>query len=275
MRTDEHPDPAWLARFDEAAGHDPADTFDAADDLDRGRTALRRRRALVTASAGLAAAVVTGTVMVTSGGADTRTVAPAGDGPTTAEPTFQEPSVTLEPMPTETPSPREDDLLGDIDQQMADTQAWRDGLYALAVEELDTGGQHLDYDTNSMQGGRSGDGSRTLGIKLGWTLPGAVGEGMVQISLTDATGVRSDASDLYLQAPLTERTLANGETVRIGERSDGAYAVAYRQPDGELVWVLWEPLFGNNSVTPVHDAGPDRRDVIRFVQDERLDLPPR
>ena len=73
---------------------------------------------------------------------------------------------------------------------------------------------------------------------------------------------------------MREHSLAGGTSVRVGERPDGAFAVSHRQPDGETVWVLVEPLFGGNSLEPVAGMEVSRADVFRLVQDERLDLPP-
>ena len=139
---------------------------------------------------------------------------------------------------------------------------------------LDPQKRHLNYATQSLQSGSDGSGGISMGIKLGWTMPGQSGEGMVQISLSDQAGEGADESQIYLGAPMRDHSLAGGTSVRVGERPDGAFAVSHRQPDGETVWVLVEPLFGGNSLEPVAGMEVSRADVFRLVQDERLDLPP-
>jgi hypothetical protein len=64
----------------------------------------------------------------------------------------------------------------------------------------------------------------------------------------------------------------DGVTMRTGAKG-GAFVVLHRQPDGERVVVLVDGLVGNDSRTPVTDLGVTRRDVYRYVQDDRLDLP--
>jgi hypothetical protein len=270
------PDPRWPERFTATAEHDPADWFDPREDLERGRAALRRRRVLMTSSSVLAATVVLGIALVVSGGGSVRQSAPEPAAPKTPSPTFQESSVTLEPTPApSTLAPKERRVKQA--QRYAGLTAsadWRNGLYDVVASVLDPQKRHLNYSTQSLQSGSDGSGGISMGIKLGWTMPGQPGEGMVQISLSDQAGESADESQIYLGAPMRDRSLAGGASVRVGERPDGAFAVSHRQPDGETVWVLVEPLFGGNSLEPVTGMEVSRADVFRLVQDERLDLPP-
>ena len=61
--------------------------------------------------------------------------------------------------------------------------------------------------------------------------------------------------------------------MKVGTGDRGELVVLYRQPDGERAVVLVNPLFGNNSQTPVQDGFVNRRAVYRLVQDDRLGLP--
>ena len=274
------PDPRWPERLTASAEHDPADWFDPREDLERGRAALRRRRVLVTSSSALAATVVLGTALLTTGGSGTGQSAP---GPATA----LTPSVAPAPAPSEPSGPFDGPTEGSPPPSPADpgpmagdlpghreSADWRNGIYHVVASVLDPQKKHLNYSTQSLQSGGDGRGGISMGIKLGWTMPGQSGEGMVQISLSDQAGEGADESQIYLGAPMRERSLAGGTSVRVGERPDGAFAVSHRQPDGETVWVLVEPLFGGNSLEPVSGMEVSRADVFRLVQDERLDLPP-
>lgn len=271
------PDPRWPERLTAAAEPDPADWFDPHEDLERGRAALRRRRVLVTSSSALAATVVLGTALLTTGGSGTGQSAP---GPATA----LTPSASSAPEPSEAsdapteasppPTPADPGPVGGDLPDRRESADWRNGLYDVVASVLDPQKRHLNYSTQSLQSGGDGRGGISMGIKLGWTMPGQPGEGMVQISLSDQAGESADESRIYLGAPMRERLLPGGTSVRVGERPDGAFAVSHRQPDGETVWVLVEPLFGGNSLEPVSGMEVSRADVFRLVQDERLDLPP-
>ncbi len=278
VRDDELPDPAWAERFTRAAGEDAADAFDPREDVARGRAHLVRRRVLLGTGSVLAGTVVVGTALLATSGSQVRGTVPEPATSTTSSParTFQEPVVTLEPSP----SPRKRSgsaqiLPGAGIPGRAASAPWRNRLFDVTASVIDPGGSFLNYDTDSLQAGVDAQGDRSMGITMGWTQPGQSGEAEVQVAVSEQSGPEADESSLYLGAPLAPRTLANGETVQVGSREDGAFAVSYRQPDGELVWALVDPLFGNNSEVAVRGLTLTERDVIRLVQDERLNLPPR
>lgn len=258
-------DSAWADRFARAAAEDVGATgFDVTDDLARGRARLRRTR-LVTGAAGvLVATVVVGTAVATGGGV-AGTSAPVPAGPASAASPAPPASEAASSAAADA-AHRDDDPFGGLEE----TRPWRTGIYEVVASVLDPQRRYINYDTDSLQRG-----GETMGIKLGWRVPDLPGEAMIQISLSSATGPHADESSLYLGARLRERELENGRTVKVGRNQDGAFAVSHRQPDGELVWVLVDPLFGNDSAVPVSDLRINERDVIRLVQDERLDLPSR
>lgn len=273
----ELPDAAWAERFNEAAREDDADHFDPRDDLARGHARLVRRRVLVGTGSVLVGSLVLGTALLATSGAQVRrtVLEPTTSQAVAPSPTFQEPAVTLEPSPAPDPvggatGPGEVEL-----PSRGSTKAWRNELFDLTASVIDPDRQFLNYDTDSLQAGTDADGDRSLGIKLGWSQPGQQGEAMVQIELSEQHGPEADESGVYLGAPMRARTLANGETVRVGRGGGGTFAVSYRQPDGDLVWVLVDPLFGNDTEIPVDGLALTEGEVIRLVQDERLDLPPR
>src|SRR5512139_1684229 len=146
---------------------------------------------------------------------------------------------------------------------MRDTDDFRFGLFALAAEHLDPEKRYLNYSTRSLQSGSDSTGHRTLGIKLGWKVPGEPGEGMVQIAVSDMTGPDRPTCGENLEMQCRPLALSDGESVEVGEADDGSYDVLYRRADGVSVHVRVDPLFGNNSLVPVEEMRIDRRDVYR------------
>ncbi len=284
--SDDLPDPAWSDRLTHAAEVDRADAFDPRDDLARGRARLVRRRVLVGTGSLLAGAVVLGTALLATTGEQVRGTVPgpAATGAVSPTPTFQEPAVTLEPSPSADLESMPEVTVGpgtDLDKyglpRAKASTAWRNKVFDITASVLDPTEASLNYDSRSYQDTRGKSGYLAMGITMGWTVAGEPGEGMVQVEISNrrepAPAEVGEVAD-HLGAPLRARTLADGETVEVGRRADGAFAVSYRQPDGELVWALVDPIFANNSSEPVADMAVTELDVIRLVQDERLNLPP-
>ena len=59
---------------------------------------------------------------------------------------------------------------------------WRHRLFGTVRDVLDPAGDHLDYGSDGLVAGTDDHGV-SLGIKLGWTNPGASGQGMVQVEV--------------------------------------------------------------------------------------------
>ncbi|MEO5709139.1 MAG: hypothetical protein ABIQ59_04890 [Nocardioidaceae bacterium] len=268
----------WREQLEQLAEHESGDPFDVREDVERGKSRMLRRRVGAAGAGLLVAVVVPGSALVIGGG-DTREGSrpgrPVGSGPT-AFATFHEPETTFSPSPAAPTSTvdryeRIRAALESSDGPRSPFGPWRHALFETVRDVLDPGGAHLDYSTDSMQASYDPTGV-SLGIKLGWTDPGKAGQGMVQIEVA-----RLDGSDEKLceGAGLTcSRTVrVQGEVMKVGNGDNGKFLVLHRQPDGDRVVVLVDPLFGNNSVTPVKDLGVTPTDVYRLVQDDRLDLP--
>ena len=265
----------WGDQLTRAAETDRGATeFDVADDLARGRRRLRRRQGVVAGAAGLALTTVVGTTLLVSSFGVTPQGVPAPAGPGEPSPTFQEPSPTSEPTPSpSTPSrgPGQEDPFA----QVRTTKEWRTGIYEITASALDPEKRYLNYSTQSLQSGSMSEGGIHMGIKMGWSVPGRPGEGLVQISIS--TERRQDVIGCmeYVGSPCRRVIAKTGLEYEIGRGGDGEFVVMHEQPDGERVVVYVNPLFGNNAVVPVAGMTVTERDVLRLVQDERLDLPSR
>jgi len=282
------------------AAIDDAPPVDAGPDLERGRTALRRRRRIVlggsvAATAGVVAAAFVLAGLVSDGDPAGSGTAPIADqstsNPTAAPAPPDEPKPTAAPdepgpsMPSDYPSPTESADEGsktvppsggegafdptDIDA----LTPWRHDLYRLAQDVLDPKGGHLNYDTQSLQGGSSGKGY-SYGIKLGWSAQGDSGEGLIALAIASpgATGLVSPCG---YTGPCREVEVSGHGTIRIaGDPDDGeGYAVLLTQADGEEVSVVVDPLFGNNSLTPTATDLVGLERVLDLAESTSFNLP--
>ena len=267
-------DQDWRQSLTAVAERDPGDPSDADGDVARGRAALRARRLAVYGGGGLAVAtiLVSGVAIgqLAAGGPTGTSIPAATSMPTAAGGETADATPTTPAPPPEEPH----DSMRDTEDSIRGTMEFRFGLYDIAADHLDPEKTYLNYSTRSLQSSGGSDGTRALGIKLGWNVPGEPGEGLVQVGVSNMTG----PDDMFgCGALVPERCrrveLPNGETVEVGERDDGSYSVLHRRPDGESVQVVVNPLFGNNALVPVEEMRIDRKDVFRLVQDERITLP--
>jgi hypothetical protein len=249
-----------------------------ADLAAHGRRLLRRRRA-VSWSAGLlgAAAIATGVAAALPNlPAAEAELEVAGPGvPPSAEPT---PEPTSEPTPEPTSEPSVDDIPFPVTRQL---------LVDAAAVHLDPAGTHLDTESTNAQTGGSANGSVRAGTRLGWTIPGESGLGMVALAVTTPGYMSSDEYAL--------EDFALGVGCEIGETcteqevpgttgtvwvagpdpaTGRVLSVVYERPDGSLVGIGANDLFGNNSTESVSELAIDLDGAIAFVTDPSLHVDP-
>ena len=268
-------------RLDSATQHLGFDDFDVTKDLGRGRRRMRRNHFAAAGSGMLVAAVIgAGWMLVggpdggtTSGPPAQFTASQEGDAATPS------PSAASSTVPSDKAShpgnkAGEPTLQGVTGPSLKSTRQFRYGLYDIVADHLDASKKYLNYDTNNLQSiGGGQDSQRSLGIKLGWSVPGQAGEGMVQISVSNITGPDADPCGLYSGTTCKPVDLPGGGSAQLGQAADGTFEVAFRQPDGEKVGVIVDPLFGNNSTVAVDDMAISKQDVYALVQDTRISLP--
>ena len=222
------------ARFAELAARIDAPDAPVADDLQRGRRRQRRQRLAI------AGAVVATVAVVGSAVAVTPDLIRTDSGPDLVDRTgTPPPSPSGDPTASPTAS-----------QEGTGWQARRDTLIEYSqvlAEHLDPQGRHLEVLTEDNQNEQIGGGEGgivSLGAKLGWSNDGEEGLGMVQVSVSN--GWRN--ADWWCDGEgWTCRQLTADGRVRIAEQ-DGARRVGVEHPDGEVVVITLDPLFGNNSL---------------------------
>lgn len=151
-------------------------------------------------------------------------------------------------------------------------QKYRDIL----AEHLDPAGEHLQKTVSGTQGGQAPSG-RMTGTKLGWTVDGEDGLGMVQL----AVGSGWDGVGLRCEDPgwtCDDVDHPGAKAARIATH-DGARTYAVERSDGTVVTITLDPLFGNNSSIPVSGIDLGEKEVMAAAADPRLvvpelDLPP-
>lgn len=223
----------------------------AADDLGRGRRGLARRRLAVGAVALTTAAVVAVAALGLTGGSDAAGPAPAEEGPaTTATDPTPSPSPTPEPEPVDRRNGRQ--LL----------TAWARAL----ATHLDPQREHLQRRPDNLQDGYG------LGTKLGWEVEGESGLGMVQIYVGRDAFQGSFTGYSCPRGPSCEKVTVDGVEMQV-QRIDGTVGVYHVQPDGDRVFLYLDPLFGNNSLTPVESLDFPLRTLAAAVSDPAFTTP--
>ncbi|MEZ0578195.1 hypothetical protein [Nocardioides sp. MH1] len=142
----------------------------------------------------------------------------------------------------------------------------------IVARHLDPAGQHLQRDVSGVQmGGSIRCGVSSLGTKLGWTVAGEDGEGMVQVEVNRSAHGSQVAMSLDGWEPVPSGLpgVTRAEVARDGGRT----AVLVTRADGLVVGIIADPLFGNNSLTPVSDLDVSVDDLVATAADPDLALP--
>lgn len=239
-----------------------------------GERRLRRRRMVIAAAGilGSVAAIATGIAIALP------------DDPATGvvEPSTRE---IARPSPQVTPSPLESPpTLPEVDE--LPFSATRQLLIDSAIEHFDPARSHMTAESGSFSGRGIGD-KVEVGTKLGWTVPGESGEGMLYVAVT-APGYVAEEHALELFAGLgtdlqiaefSQRELpGTGEQAWVAENvQTGAFGtlvigVVYERGDGSLVGVGAYDMFGNNSLEPVSTIDVDLHRAAAFVTDPDLGI---
>lgn len=265
---------AWTRHAFDAEPYDGSvdDTMQA--DLIRAHAGLTRRRRWtggfsVLAVAGVAFVVAIGPSLLPSGDTDS---GPAGFAGHTESPPPDRPKPDR-PMPDRaSPRPDRPKVTSDAPARQGDGFPYfeqRHLLFTLATDHLDPSGEHLSMASN-VQGGGS-HGSQSVGTKLNWKVSGESGLGMVEVGI--ATPGMTDADrrfEIGCGGSCERHGLGDGTSAWVRRSGDGVIGAAYEQSDGGSVWVLVDPLFGNNSLTPVSSVDVSVDDLLGYVSDNRL-----
>ena len=246
------------------------------EDVQRGRRGLaRRRRAAVGGS--LATVAVLSAVTLTAN--QLMDDPPSlGQGANIATQPSGAPGAGADPGKTAAAPPAGEETKsagpGERSFSIEDTKPWRNGLHALAIQHLDPSEKHINYRTNSLQGGEGDDGSISMGIKLGWKESGDEGEGLVAISVA-SKGSPGLLDPCNQYGPCETTTLPGHDAFKLsGDPDSGAgYVVRVTQADGEQVQIVVDPVFGNNTTVPTGAPLPSLEQVLDLAEDDNLSLP--
>lgn len=243
---------------------------DLAGDVRRGRVRLRRQRAFMAGVAVVAVAGMSvGAALLHGGGHE---LEPAG-GPATASDSSRT-SASASPSPS-APAHRADCIRT---PDVSEVAPWRTppvaGLlrdYRDAVaRHLDPSDDHLQRRVSGMQAG-GGRCLTSLGTKLGWSVTGQDGLGMIQV---EVGGPWSDsevhlAHDGWRTVPTTLPNVAEAREVTY----DGGVAVSITRDDGTVVSLDADRLFGNNSLTPIQGFDFTVDDLLATAADPGFKAP--
>ncbi len=212
------------------------------EDLARGRRRLGRQRLLVTGGA------VAGVVVIALG---TTLVGGPDEGRASLGPAAS-PTVTEAPTTPQASTPAAEDRRtgGEL------LKAYRD----VVAEHIDPAGTHLQRKPDNVQSGGG------LGTKLGWSVPGQEGLGMVQVFVGKGWWSFIGA-DCNGGAQCRTETV-DGITAKI-LTWNGATTVLVTGEDGPVA-ITVDALFGNNSLVPVEGMEIPLDDLVRAAGDERL-----
>jgi hypothetical protein len=257
-----------LSLLADRAPHEPPAP---AVDLARGRRHLRRRRAGATGLGVLAAATaVTLAVTLVPGAGDPRGSAgpgPAGQGgtPSTAVDSVSAAPDTVRPL-----------AFGeglDVVTAGDEAAAASESFASVVAEVLDPEGGHAVLPAENSQSSSGVRGGLTsLGVRVGWRVPGQEGEGQVEVTVrrsadpARATCASAGPSCSALEPP------AGAVAARVVRRDD-ATGVAVARDDGSLVTVATSRLFANNSLVPVSGVDVSEQQLVALAADPRLAVP--
>jgi len=211
------------------------------EDLARGRRRLGMQRILTTGGAVAGVAVIAlGVTVVANLGDDGSSLGPAS-APTSAAPDAR----------SKPPAAKDQRTGGEL------LKVYRDVI----AEYIDPANKHLQMKPDNLQSGGG------LGTKLGWTIPGQDGLGMVEVFVGGGWNgfVGASCGD-----PGTEcsQTNVDGIDARIVEWNGSTSVVV--EGSEATVAITVNALFGNNSLIPVEGMDIPLDDLVRAAADERL-----
>jgi hypothetical protein len=262
------------------------------DDIKRARRALRKRRWRLWGAAAAGGAVIVSGVAVAApnlgsgdggqapiaeGAADGEADAPAAAG-SPAETNSGPAAADVNACPAEPVAEQPEEN----PEAVVGFPNTRQCLLEAAVKHLDPDWKHLPEQSTGGQTGGNASGS-SVGTKLGWTVPGEDGLGLVQVAVT-TPGYADDGNAVYSlpgmmicdsspDACRSESVPGTDHEVLVVEddpEHGWSLAVAYERPDGSIVSVAVDRLFGNNSEVPVSHVDITLEQAIAFVTDPAI-----
>jgi hypothetical protein len=150
--------------------------------------------------------------------------------------------------------------------------AFNGKMRGLFAKHFDPGVQHLTFKEGVFEVNRQ-PGQEVVTGRAGWKIAGQQGESMIDIGLY-GSGSGPGCGHLEGLEPTCHSTpIPAGGSATLGRVGDRA-EIQYRQPDGEVVYLAVRPWFGTSTTTGAHEIGITDAELISFVADPELNLPP-
>jgi hypothetical protein len=222
------------------------------EDLAAGRRRLRRRRVL---TGGTAVVLVGAVAAVTAG--------------------LSGPARDAGPVPNDVPvATSGSQVTADNTDYFAQDKALDQQIRKVLARHFDPANKHLDFSSGTFSLDRQPQ-QRGTSHRVGWRNVGEKGQGQLVVTLSASAGSGTSCGS-YFVPPLTchATELPNGRTAMIGRRGEAA-EISYLQEDGESAYLAVDPLFGNNTDIPLKKVGITDAQLMAYVADSELNLPPR
>lgn len=150
--------------------------------------------------------------------------------------------------------------------------AFNGKMRGLFAKHFDPGVQHLTFENAAFAVNRQPGQEVVIG-QAGWKIAGQQGKSLIDFGLYGSGGGPGCGHVEGLKPTCHSTPMPDGGSATIGRVGDAA-EIQYRQPDGEVVYVAVRPWFGNDTTTGAHAIGITDTELISFVADPELNLPP-
>ncbi len=147
-----------------------------------------------------------------------------------------------------------------------------DGFYTGATAVLRLVGGHLADRWGRPKSVATLGYGLSAATRIGMLGVGASGLGMVQVYVGRDAFRGSYTGLTCSSGPPCETVTVGGVEMRV-QRSDGTTSIYHVQPDGDRVFLYLDPLFGNNSLTPLESLDFPLRTLAAAVSDPAFTTP--
>ena len=175
------------------------------------------------------------------------------------------------PLSTDSPSPFDiEDPLDDpaIDSQVMD-------MRRAVARHLDPDGAHISAAEIRMSNVQASGGDQalsSLGTRVGWREPGVTGQGAIEVAVSAGPSYSCEDTGVTCRA---DNLAGLAVTAVIGPDSEDpdVPTYAYERPDGYVVSVAVDDLYGNNSLEGVSQMSISDEALADLLRDPAFDLP--
>ncbi|MFI5709631.1 hypothetical protein [Kribbella sp. NPDC051620] len=150
--------------------------------------------------------------------------------------------------------------------------AFNGKMRGLFAKHFDPGVRHLTFENAAFAVNRQPGQEAVIG-QAGWKIAGQQGRSLIDLGLYGSGDGPGCGHVEGLKPVCHSTTMPDGGSATIGRVGDRA-EIQYRQPDGEVVYLAVRPWFGTGTTTGAHEIGITDAELMSFVADPELNLPP-